>query len=215
MKTYWELTEPERALLTETELQSYCSIELMEKAIPEPPTTDTTSLPDTPELATETYYSVGSVLFKTQEQAIAFLKLNPSKSDYDYNIGYEYKYPTPVTDTVQPTICFIQSDLYAKRDTLVSISETKKSNSDLKDKYEKVCKEATTALSGLRNDWWNCRDKAQKFIKVINTRNDYIAMTNNDTEMATKFLDKTFGKDVVDEALEWYPIKTTEINDVS
>ena len=205
MMDYWELSERKRAALTEEEVKRFSNYELMRQGIlrPSPPP----KIPDftVVDVPMEDRFAVGDVLFRTQEEALAFLALNPEKRDYDHRMGYSYQYyAKPLAEAIQRVSVYNAESLLAKKAELAEINAKQEEIERQREAYDKASKAVAKATGELWQDYWGCVALARRHKKVIDTLQDYIKMTNGDEEIARTFLEKAFSEQDIKEAEEWF-----------
>src|SRR5579859_586132 len=104
MKTYWDLSEKERAALSREDVERYIDAELMMKGVLKVTPLMLEPLPSAPE-PTTTYYQVstGSVytldpLFRTAADAEAFLAMRPCREGREWCTGASIKFVDPLRE---------------------------------------------------------------------------------------------------------------------
>jgi DNA-directed RNA polymerase subunit N (RpoN/RPB10) len=207
MKTYWDYSEKERSEMTEEQVRSMLDVELMEKGVlkVEPPVLRPV---ENIEVARQTYFEAGSILFKTAEEAHSFLALHPHKEGYDYSgAGYDYKYAQPLESEVRQVSMCIKQDVVNLSTTLAKNKEAKTWNEQAEQKYKKACEAQNKVLDGVWEDWYRCRDLTLQHKKVIDTRAEYLQLTNRDEALARTFLAKVFTEEEIKDAMEWFEVK--------
>jgi len=127
MKTYWDLSEPERAAMTRDDVARYIDAELMLKGVlAVAPLTLVDETP--PALATEPYYRVGDeyttldVAFRSEADARAFLGLGPVRVTTEWSLG-----SAEATKKVEETLKGLWDDWHdctAKGDRMRTVTET-------------------------------------------------------------------------------------------
>ena len=204
MKTYWDYNEKERSKMDKKQIESLLEVELMTKGVLKVKAPELKPIKEI-KVAKQTFFSVGSIFFKTVEQAKQFLTLNPFSSDYDYSVGYDLKYPKDyaLKEIIQVELCDKQSYMNAK--TILSQNNSaKKYNEEVQEKYDKACKKMTEILQGVWDNWYECKSLTEKHQKVTDTKKEYMQLTNNNEVLAEQFLSKVFSIDEIRQAKEWF-----------
>lgn len=204
METYWDFTEKERSLMSEQDITALLDVELMTQGVTKviAPTLRVI-LPV--ELATTTFYEVHGVIFKTAAEAQSFLNLKPMHSDYDYyTAGCQYKYPKAIDGKIEAVELYQHSDLIAIKDILTKNKVAKEFNEKAQTEYEKAAKAQEKVLGGVWDDWYRCKGKAVSFQKILDTKKEYLAMTNGDEALAIEFLKKIYTDEEIVKADEWF-----------
>jgi len=203
MKTYWDLTKQQRVRLTRDEVEAFCDQELMQAGVLRPDPWDETESPLMPELGTDAFFEVGGVIFKTLEQAQAFLDLAPMKSEYDYSTGYDYKYVVPISSSVETKSFYRQDSLLANQAALAKVNSRKEARRAKAEEYEAAHKKIAEATIALLSDYDTCLDYARQAAKIQATFDEYLTMCDGDEALAKSFLAKVFEQEEVDFAEKW------------
>lgn len=211
MERYWDLTEKQRSELTREQVESFLTVELMENGVTkvEPLVLET---PTPVELATDTYYQVEgdeythfNAIFRTMEQAQAFVELKPMASDYDYNAGIKNTYLKPCSGYKIGTVKLCRrEDIANSRAVLQKNEAIAKANEKATQAYNEACKLVERASAHIFDDWDDCCEKSRSFAKVLATFNEYVGICDGDRFKALVFLCKAFDRTVVDAAREWF-----------
>ena len=143
-------------------------------------------------------------VFRTIEQARAFIDIGPLATDYEYRISSDHAYPV-----VLPELAVVEVELYSQTD-VASLATTLRENTAKKDRNDRLnteyC-EATRATEEaaeeLYEDWHKCQAKDRRFQQVMATFAEYMEMTDNDKPTAMRFLNKAYTAPEIYSAFEW------------
>lgn len=210
METYFDLSEKDRATLTEQQVQTYCDIALMQAHIrkPIPPMTMPESIRDL-NVKTIQKWSAGAeeLLFDTREQAIAFLVLKPCTKSYDYSgAGYDFKFPKPLDALPSPVTVYDHEDVLAKVAELKKYREKKEEIEAAQTDFEKQSAAVNNATKGIWGDWYEMQRREREYRQVIDAFAEYKRLAGGDETIAETFLRKTYG-DKVGAAMEWFSVQ--------
>ena len=201
MKTYWDYKEKERARLTEEEVRELLDVELMTKGVKKIIAPILKPIQEV-KVNTEIWFEVDTVFFKDAETAQKFLTLDPQKSTYDYACGYDYHYACPIEQNIEQKKLYTQQDLLNLATILKQNKQAKEENEKLTSAYEKDIKEQNKVLDAVWSDWWKCKDRACELQKIVDTKTEYLKMTDGNEEIAMGFLKKIYTEEDIKEALE-------------
>ena len=212
MNSYWDLTQQERASLTREQVEAFVSVELMEKGVAnvKPP-----RLAEVPEvsLATTTYYSVSfdgdyssdmcEYVFKTPEQAHAFVGLEPFKKDSDWQHDRR-EYAKPRLNGRVGTIELpSEADVLTVASKLAQVKQIKEANEKASKDYQSARKAIDEALAGLWEDWHEQTAMASRCREIEATREEYTKMCDGNVDLADEFLRKVYAEERIEEAAKW------------
>lgn len=201
MKTYWDYSEKERAKLTEEEIKGLLDVELMTKGVKKITAPILKPIQEV-SVASEIYFEVDGVFFKDAETAQRFLTLDPKKSVYDYACGYDYHYACPIKQTIEQKTLYSQQGLLNLATILKQNKQAKEENERLTSDYDKAIKEQNKVLNEVWSDWWRCKERDCELQKIIDTKTEYLKMTDNNEDMTMAFLRKIYNEEDIKEALE-------------
>jgi hypothetical protein len=204
MDTYFDLSEKQRSQLTEEQVSAFCDVALMTAGIIKPVQPERlVDVAGDVDLDTETVWITGGILFRSQEDALAFLKLSPMKEEYDFGVGYEYKYAELINELPAAKAVYRKSALDAAKKVLSQRSAKKEAIKKQIEEYNAQCKKANDATSNIWQDWTACRDMARAYQRVRDTFDQYVGMTAGDKSLALKFLRKAHTSEDIAGAIEW------------
>lgn len=201
---YWDFDETQRALMTREQIEAFTAVQLMEKGIikpdPLPPMED---CPKPPELETELWYECAGNLFRTHEQAVAFLGLDPHKKSYYWQYsGSDCSYAESQSDTaVKPMTLFKHDSIISNKDLISKVRAFKDERSKREEEYNKAFKASKEAVADIWADWFECQEKERERQKVRTTFAEYCRMANGDKKIAFGFLVKAYGERLSRESL--------------
>ncbi len=207
MKTYWDLSEKERAALTREQVEAFEAAELMLKGVLAVAPLELVEVPGL-QMATVTVYRIGgefsslSIAFESAAAAQAFLDLKPLVVERDGE--------PDVVDVVRPlgsepvrVVSLPQKDTaQAKAALIKQVDAAKKENARRKQAHEEELKKVEQATRGLWDDWHSCRERAATMARIAETFDKYIAIAGSE-ETAAKFLAQAFPAPDIAEAATW------------
>jgi len=201
MKTYWDFNEKERAKLTEDEVTALLDVELMTKGVKKIVSPILKVIQEVV-LPKETWFEVAGIFFKDAETAQKFLALEPKITNYDYACGYDYQYARKIDQRIEQKQLYNQQDLLNLATILKQNKQAKEENEKLISDYDKNIKEQNSVLDEVWSDYWECKNRACELQKIIDTKAEYLKMTNNDQDLAISFLKKIYSEADIKEAFE-------------
>ncbi len=222
MRTYWDLSEQERAALTEEDMQRFIDAELMTKGVlkvkplelePVP----TMPPPDAKVFAVRVKQSHGygkdlGVAFTTLDAANKFVELRPMRIDHDWlgSGSGSIEFVAPPTDyEVAEVPIFSESMKDAMRAELKRAAVIRDANERRRTEHATAMRTQEEALRDMWSDWTACREAEAKLRAVAETFADY-ARTAGDEAVAARFLAKVYPQDLIHEAAErfGFPVQT-------
>lgn len=212
MERYWDLTEKQRAELTDDQMEAYYAIERMERGAiaPVPPEYKPEVLPEVP---TNRYYAVHSkntygdkfgCLFRTTDEAQKFIDLRPLIAESDYTIDYKQTAKVPDEMCIVPVDLPTKDALIGVKPAYVKAHTAATENKKLRDEYDKAQTAYAEVLSKLTQDRYDCQALARKHKKITDTFEAYQRTANGDSGIAMKFLAKAFTDNDIAAAFEWF-----------
>jgi len=205
MKTYWDYTEKERSEMTHDDVTALLDVELMTKGVKKLLPVELRKIEQI-EVAQKIWFECGGILFETAEQAQKFLALLPKKSEYNYSIGYDYHFAEDLDPEIKQVKLYLEQEVLNLATILSRNKESKEYNERITSEFNKAKEEQDKILKGVWEDWYFCGDKAAKFRDILNTRKEYLRMTNNDAKLADDFLRKIYADGEIAEAFNWFDI---------
>lgn len=222
MRTYWDLSEKERAALSSEDVQKYLDAELMTQGVlkVEAPAYEEEPAAGLPPghrvfrvgvLDRSSRWAPKQVLnvgFEEEEQLKAFLALRPLVIGTEYFEGENREFTTKLTPNEEPEIQIVEvrtrEELERCRGALSKLTAVREANRKKKEAFEAATKKEKEALAGLWEDWFRCCELAGRIAKVRETYDSYVGIAGGDQETAFKFLRKAFGDDEIIAAFEWF-----------
>lgn len=211
MKTYWDLSDQERAVLTSEDVQRYLDAELMLKGVLKVKPLMLDQVPSVPEPSTRAFVvrfggrygrTDAGVAFATLEAAKAFIALKPMSLGNDYLESTSVGYTVEVSDPeIAELPIFTEEAKNIVKAELKKAAAIKASNDRRREEHEKAVREQEKALEGLWEDWARCREEDAKLRAVADTFQDY-KRTAGDDSVAAAFLAKVYPATLITEAAE-------------
>ncbi len=207
LKTYWDLSERERAALDTSDVERFVDAELMTKGVLKVPPLVLEPEPPEPTLAKRLFYRIGQLAFETEAQAVEFLKLSPRKVATTY-LGGDYRHSLDYVEAPKDTaieLCQMahEDDVKVARSALERLGTVRKENTARSEEHAKLSREQETTLEDMRDDWRSCRAKDRQNRKVVETFEQYRSLADGDAKVAARFLLKPFTREQIAEAAEW------------
>lgn len=215
MKTYWDLSESERAELSAEDVERYTSAELMARGVlrvaplklqPEPSMAQVAKgQMFVPYADDREYGSRGNlgVAFASAEQAHAFLALKPYALKHLYMGGASVTCAQPLSETeVKIEALPLFDDVNAERQNFERVGAVREANVKARREYDTASRAQKEALDGLYQDWQRCKERGEKMRHIAATFADYTT-TAGDPMIAAGFLRKVFTVDDIESAAEW------------
>lgn len=196
MKRWNELDNEALALLDEEAIERYTEIELAHAGIMpvSPPPKEDTTHPNTQLTKDDKFFEVNGMLFRNEEDALTFSKMDVYKEDYDYSTGYDYKYATPTRSPIAPVFLYRKEEVDRYHAIIVNHKEAK----EARDEHEKEFNEFKKASNKIRTEIWNgisaARDEVRKVDQARDTFHKYVELANGDKKVAIKFFKKTYAE---------------------
>lgn len=205
MRTYWDLSKSERAALDREGLKRYEQIELMTQGIeaPQPPALEPVPDPGKIERVARfrvvegTGYrraSLGSVAFRTAEDAAAFLALKPERIDHDY--GADADHIAAILDPTIEQISVLDEEAFvAVRTALSEAKAVQQRNEEAQSEFRKLSDLADKALREIHEDWHAARARVCRLDEIREAYRNYLDLADGDEAVALRFLARTYGMD--------------------
>ncbi len=209
MKTYWDLSDPERAKLSSEDVERFADAELMVKGVlkPRPPVlADETA----PTIQKPTFYAVGfHGRYGAATSDLAFADLSDAETaatravaiDDDYEIGLKVA-KTVLRDPI-PVQAITESQAVAHRSALLRARAAKEANQKERDRFEHESEKAKVALQGMWDNWHGCLEADRHMRRIVETFEAYVLTADGSRRTAAKFLSKVFSADAIRDASEW------------
>lgn len=214
MQIYWDLSEKERAALTETDVERFVAAELMTKGVLRAKPFELEPEPALPAWDVEVFvvktghFNKLDLGFKTRDAARAALA-DAVVISSTYINGTSVPMVEPLKDVTIATERFhSQATVDAARAAFEKTGAIRSENERRKRAHEEQTRKERDALAGLWSDWHVCRAKAVEMDRVLETLEDYKRIAGDD-EVARQFLHKAFAWETLVAADEWFGLVLT------
>jgi hypothetical protein len=211
--TYWDLTEAERAALTRDDVEKYVDFELMSKGVLKAKPLVLLAVPEV-KLETSRFYVVQegayeypSIAFRTEDDARAFLTLQPVKVERDFSTEASWAKSSAGTE-IKSIELATEDSVTAAKARLKEASAAKAENDRRRQEHVEQARKVEQALRGLWEDWHECTAKDAQMRKIAETFAEYTTMTK-DPALAASFLRKVFTPAEIAEAETWTSTRMT------
>ena len=212
MKSIYDMSKPEIAELNENQLSILTQIEIMKAGLvlPDPPVN-----PELFELKpTVPVWEIRcgrDFICRLPSSDLADAVLAASnhqfvREDYIYGVGYERKFPDSYNHLeIVKNYLYDEGELRRKADEVKKSSERKEIYVNAKRDYDAAFDKVQKVSAAVRGCYYEaCREKRQAD-KVIETFESYKSLTNNNEDIALKFLKQAFSEDEIEIANEFRP----------
>jgi hypothetical protein len=206
MKTYWDLSEKERAELSRDDVAKFIDAELMTKGVLSVPTLALVPVPET-QAPTTTLYQIGDsysgidLAFRTEQDARAFA-IGAMRIERDWES--DSSFVRPITETAVRTVPIAERDaVMAIRPALKAAKVAAEENRKRREAHEAQQREVEKTLESMWADWNACIAKAERMSRIRETAAKYKALAEGDSGIAGRFLLKVFPANNVTEAEDW------------
>lgn len=215
MESYWELSEKERAALTSEQVEAYVPVELMREGVPRPVPLVLIDEPPMPEADKEAYqltiaYSMREVAFPSAEAAAASvdgscgLIDSTSYGAYPHSVSiHTLKVIEEPSAGVKRVPIYSAARLAEAHEAIEKAAEARAENGRRKKEWKDTTEAEQKAVGGMWTDWHECRAKAAEVQRVLDTRAEYVKLTDGDEDMAESFLAKVYDADAREQAAQW------------
>lgn len=206
---YWDLAPRTRALMTREQVESHLDYELASRGVIK--AVEPVLLPIQPvEIPTATYYKVQAdgyvdlCVFKTAEQAHAFVALEPMGMDYSYEAGPRIRHAKGYSSlTVESVQLATQADYTNALSLLRENKAATEANEKAQKAFSEECRAMSDATADIWSDWSEQQAQERQYQRVLATWKDYLKLTGGDTGIALNFMFKIFTAQGIQEAMEW------------
>lgn len=218
-RTYWDLSEKERAALTSEDVERFAAAELMrlgvlqvgplmkdaEPVIVEPPKRIYFQIT----VGLEVYSRAAiDILFDDEDDARSFLdsyearvlKSERLNDDWSQQIKVAVPLQRPEVTTVE---AISADDFRDAKTALEKRAAVRAANDKREEEWTKEKAKEEEALKGMWTDWQRCRDLAVTHQRVADTLAGYVATADGDRAVAFRFLRKVFTDPKIAEAATW------------
>lgn len=220
-RTYWDLSEKERAALVADEVDSFAASELMRLGVLKVAPLWREPEPVVFEPGKKTFYQIETksayarerlpLLFHSIDDARAVLKLDPwLAKDEHLNDDWSQRCEvarllgsTALDPQVVMSEMLDEHDFAKARADLAKRSAVRAANVKREEDWIKEKQKEDDALKGMWSDWQRCRDLDAAHRRVADTLELYTATAGGDREVAFRFLRKAFPDAQIIAAAEW------------
>lgn len=222
MKTYWDLTEKDRAALTETDVERFVAAELMTKGVLRAGALELVPEPEMPAPDVELHtvghhYGSYRLAFRTADEAARVAAAAVVvHNDYINGKSVEFLDATATEAVaVQSERAYSKGRLAECRAAIEKATAAKTENDRRRKKHDEASKKERETLKGLWEDWFACRDKAARLREVVGVFEEYTATAGGDRDVAARFLAKVCTPEDITDAREWLgaEIPVVEVSD--
>lgn len=220
-KTYWDLSEKERAALTADDVDRFVATELMRLGVLQVAPLKLEPEPVVIEPGRKTFYQIEvkaayarerlPILFHSIDDAKAVLKLDPWLAK-DEQLNGDWSQRCEVARllgsfALDPQVVMSEMldehDFAKTRADLEKRSAIRAANAKREEDWVKEKSKEDEALKGMWADWTRCRDLDAAHRRVSTTLDAYVTTAGGDREVAFRFLRKAFTDPQIVAAAEW------------
>jgi len=211
-KSYWDLSEKDRAALTSEQVEQHCGYELMAAGVLRVAPLELTPEPKAPEPQTLVYrvrkrdaFGRGfDVAFADPANAQRFAELAPLMVSTEWLGGSTAEYVEPMAPCEMVAVnLYSKAEVDLHKATLRKAAEIRQANEKATQEHAKATKAQDDALAGLWADWMACRAKAAQMERVADTFAEYVKMAGSEV-LAARFLAKAFPAPTIANAVAWF-----------
>lgn len=202
MKNFNELTDEEKATLTNDQINDYIRYRMAESgthAVENPGQCTIVK----PKMRMQTWYKIRntSILFKSMKAVEKFLELDPAKDVYDWDIGTELRYPSKIDHEIEMIELHDENELKERGQELIEYNKLYNEWYNKRRKYDDYLGIKNNATRNVWNAIHAAREKVAAINAIRNAYKEYVELADGNEEMALKFLYKTYNKETVNSAL--------------
>lgn len=209
MNSYWDLSEKERAELSEQGIEAFVAFELMQKGVLPPREPELVEVPEV-EPSRKTYFAprYNNANYSWPETAnVAFTSEQAAREAIKGMVHIEEQRGTGVAVARFITqVATVEAVTYEDHERLRADLErakaAKSANEAESKRYQKECSDREEALKGMWSDWHECREQAATMERIKTTMAEYVELAG-DARKASAFLRKAFDETVILDAVEW------------
>lgn len=212
MKSYWDHTEQERAVLTEEQMEALSKFELMEAgvvvpAVPEYEKIEVVEIPkrDVYQIVVGTFgHDRVGVLFEAvaDAEAVAALLRNGVTLDHDHKTDTDSVIPVGEIKVGTKQVARKQ-EIMKVHDILTENKVRKERNSHLRSEYSEMTTKKSETLSNMRDDWYQRQAVMRKCKKMQTVWEDYLKTCEGQEVMAMKFFRKAYDNEDIETMNDW------------
>jgi len=208
MSRYWDLTEKQRAELTQEQVQSYLTIELMERGVvmvdePEYLPIEEVAGPDLVVYRIACGWRKSDFAYRTAEEAAIAIKNAVPISDH-YVSGHTTHHVSEDTEIKIEPATIYSLDSFTRNKIMIDRNKSAETeNQKMRQDYATAVKAQDEALNGLWDDWNECRGKDRVNKRIVETFNQYVQNCKGQVDIARTFLEKAYAPEQINEAFGW------------
>lgn len=212
MKTYWDLSETERAALSQEDVLRYVDAELMLKGVLKVKPLALEEEPAMPDEDARVYVvrsksqygkSEMGVAFGSIEAANAFIAMKPLRLESAWLGQESVSFVAPGADFEIAEISVYSEALKnSAHADMKRASTIRQANEKLRQEHAAALRAQEEALGGMWEDWTACRAAEAKLRAVADTFEDYRRTADGDSSVASAFLAKVYPADLINEAAQ-------------
>lgn len=210
MKTYWDLSEKERAELTAEQLTALEALELMEVGVLRCDPLVLLDEPVMPKPDRRGFVLKGEdVVFDTIEVARASIEGGAGRLQHKY-LADDYRQPVrwlkPISGhderTVEEVAYYSEASFLEAQTSMAIAAAARKENDRRREQHQKDWTAQSDALTRLRDDHRTCCLTGERMKRVLSTLAEYEQMAGS-RDVAMSFLDKAFTAGDIEKAMQW------------
>jgi len=221
-KTYWDLSEKERAALSGEDVDRFVAAELMRLGVLQVAPLVLDPEPNVVEPAKRLYFQVQhgpeyprttlDLLFDDEIDAREFIENGNFRIVKTERLNDDWSQRIEVTETLMlprltTTEAISADDFREARTALEKRSAIRAANDEREEEWVKEKSKEDDALKGMWADWQRCRGLDAAHRRVSTTLDAYVATAGGDREVAFRFLRKAFTDPQIVAAAEWCGFK--------
>lgn len=206
--SYWDLSEEERARLTDAQVEAFVDHELMRAGVLRPAPLVLVEEPTLPEpdltvYVTKSAYYAHDLVFASADDAMAHARKSIGYLDNVYIAGSSVQsLRDQDTALAEELRIYSRQRLAECREQLEKGNVARTENEKRKRAYEAELDAARKATEGMWEDWHRCTALARETQRILETFEKYKKLAKDD-DAAVVFLREAFGAEEVERALSW------------
>ena len=213
MKTYWDLSEKQRADLSPDDVGRFIDAELMTAGVLRAEPLALEPEPAIPAPSRLLYavrvnaYLMLPIAFASSEDAEKFMALRPQRIDnmwLDHD-SIEFVEQIDKHEIVARSYLTAAEKDGARAD-LKRAAEVRAENARRREEYKQATEAQEATLSSMWGDWQACTAKRARLQRVFDTFRDYERVADGDATVAARFLGKAFSAVAIAETADWFGV---------
>lgn len=208
MNRYWDLSEKQRAELSQEEVAAFLTVELMEKGVvkveePEYLPVEEIPGPDLVVYRLKAGWRKSEIAYLSAEEAANASKNAVVLADH-YASGNTTNHVSEDKEIeIEPQKVY-SLDSFTRNKVMIDRNKAAEaSNKQLRDDYATAIRAQDDAMNGLWDDWNECRGKDRVNKRVVETYNQYLKNCKGQADIAFVFLSKAYTVEQIREAFAW------------